>query len=151
MIQHKLKILSQIAELFQQNHITWAVGGSLLLYLKGIVDNFNDIDIMILAEDAQKARKLLMNIGEEQKLKQANPYKSDHFYVFLVEEVEVDLMGGFLIEKEDGMHGCFLRKEDICETVIVNQERIPLHSLMEWRRYYKLMGRDDKVKLLENI
>lgn len=93
--------------------------------------------------------KLLMNIGEQQKLRHANPYKSDHFYMFLVEDVEIDLMGGFIIEKEDGAHGCFLRKEDICETVIVNGEKVPLHSLAQWHRYYELMGREEKVKLLE--
>lgn len=103
-IQHKLEILSQIAKKLNEGHVTWAVGGSLLLYFKGIVDEFHDID----------------------------------------------LMGGFTITKADGEHRCFLRKEDICEKVLVDGEQIPLHSLTEWRRYYELMGRSAKLKMIDD-
>ena len=148
-IQHKLEILSQIAKKLNEGHVTWAVGGSLLLYFKGIVDEFHDIDLMVHADDAEEAKSLLMEMGELQKPAYENPYKADHFYVFLVEDVEVDLMGGFTILKADGEHRCFLRKEDICEKVLVDGEQIPLHSLTEWRRYYELMGRDTKVDMID--
>lgn len=94
-IQHKLVILSQIAKKLNECHVTWAVGGSLLLYFKGIVDEFHDIDLMVMAENAKEAKIHLMEMGELQKLEYENPYKSDHFYVFKIEDVEVDLMGGF--------------------------------------------------------
>ena len=149
-IQHILEILSQIAKKLNEGHITWAVGGSLLLYFKGIVDEFHDIDLMVHADDAEEAKSLLMEMGELQKPAYENPYKADHFYVFLVEDVEVDLMGGFTILKADGEHRCFLRKEDIYEKVLVDGEQIPLHSLTEWRRYYELMGRSAKVKMIDD-
>lgn len=57
-IQHKLEILSQIAKKLNEGHITWAVGGSLLLYFKGIVDEFHDIDLMVHADDAEEAKSL---------------------------------------------------------------------------------------------
>ena len=42
-IQEKLDVLSKLAAKFNKEGIVWAVGGSLLLYFKGYVENFNDI------------------------------------------------------------------------------------------------------------
>ena len=46
----------------QKGHVTWAVGGSLLLYFKGIVDEFHDIDLMVMAEDTKEAKIHLMEM-----------------------------------------------------------------------------------------
>ena len=51
-INEKLNILKLIATKFNQANISWAVGGSLLLYFEKITDHFNDLDIMIANKDA---------------------------------------------------------------------------------------------------
>ncbi len=84
-IEKKLTILSKIAEELNARGVTWAVGASLLLYFKGIVTAFNDIDLMISEEDYEAAKEI----------------------------------------------------------------RIPLQSLEDWRHYYQLMGRTEKVRLIE--
>ena len=35
------------------------------------------------------------------------------------------------------------------EHKLICDQKIPLHSLQCWKRYYTLMGRDKKVKMLE--
>lgn len=45
--EEKLQVLVQLAELFNEHEIQWAVGGSLLLYFKGLVSDFHDLDLMI--------------------------------------------------------------------------------------------------------
>lgn len=45
---------------------------------------------------------------------------------------------------------CFLRPERIVETVFVNGEKVPLQSLEDWKRYFELMGRKEKVLMMNN-
>lgn len=54
--KHKLDVLSQAAERFNAQGIIWAVGGSLLLYLKKIADSFHDIDIMVKKRGRRKRK-----------------------------------------------------------------------------------------------
>lgn len=43
----KLELLKEIASTFNQENITWNLGASCMLYLRGIVDTFDDLDIMV--------------------------------------------------------------------------------------------------------
>ena len=43
----KLQVLARIARLLNEEEILWAVGGSALLYLKEIVSDFHDLDLII--------------------------------------------------------------------------------------------------------
>lgn len=66
----KLSILSQIAEELNRQNITWAIGASCLLYFKGIVQEFSDIDIMISESDVEKVKQIFLTLGKQL---QANP------------------------------------------------------------------------------
>ena len=75
----KLWILSSIARRLNENNVTWAIGASLLLYLKNKSDSFNDIDIMVCEDDVDKAREVLLQMGV---LAPPNPdvkYRTRHF------------------------------------------------------------------------
>ena len=45
--ERKLDVLADIARALNQSGVTWAVGGSLLLYFKGKTGVFRDIDLMV--------------------------------------------------------------------------------------------------------
>ena len=64
---------------------------------------------------------------------------------------DLDLMAGMVIVKDGAAHDGSLRQEDIAGTVTVCGEPVPLHSLACWRRYYALMGRAEKAKLLGSL
>ena len=68
----KLLVLSKLALEFNNQNIVWAVGASLLLYLKGYVEDFNDIDIMVADVDAIKAEKILNSFGSLQQSTKGN-------------------------------------------------------------------------------
>ncbi|MCY1714703.1 nucleotidyltransferase domain-containing protein [Caproiciproducens galactitolivorans] len=148
-ISKKLTVLSQIAKELNRRQITWAIGASLLLYLKGMVQEFHDIDIMVAEADAEKAKKVLLSFG---KLLPAGPkgqYKTKYFWEFDVDGVDIDMMAGFTIV-HDGMDFYFpLEKEQINDYTEINGAVIPLQSLDEWRIYYKLMGRTDKIAIMD--
>lgn len=60
-LERKWAALGRIAEAFNRAGLVWAVGGSLLLYLKGKTDRFADLDLMVREEDAKTASALNEN------------------------------------------------------------------------------------------
>ncbi|MFH1513542.1 MAG: hypothetical protein ABIG45_09340 [Bacillota bacterium] len=147
--EKKLKALAAIARKLNQDGITWAVGGSMLLYFKNIVPEFHDIDIMVMEEDAQAAKEALMRMGALKPSKPKPQYKTKTFLEFVVGGVEVDVLAGFAIVKDGVEYDCSLKKGEITEFAVLENEKIPLHSLTAWRRNYELMGEAFKVKLID--
>lgn len=149
-IEHKLDVLSRIAEKLNSAKLTWAVGASLLLYFKGIADSFNDIDIMLAVEDAERAKSIMLGLGALLPPKPNRQYKTPHFYEFVVDGVDVDIMGGFIIVKDGQDYDCSLTTDKIAEHITVNGQLISLQSVSDWRGYYALMGRDNKVAMIDS-
>lgn len=149
-IEQKLKVLLKISALFHSADIKWAVGASLLLYLKGYIETFNDIDLLIYEEDAPKAKELMKELGELQKL-DGNHYKADHFYIFMVDGVEVDIMGNYIVTKDGIDYEIGLEENAQIEWITICGQSIPLDSVSMWRRHYDVMGRQAKVDLIDRM
>lgn len=148
-VERKLQILSQIAEKLNTQKITWAIGASLLLYLKGIVTEFHDIDIMVAEEDVEAAQRVLLSQGNQLPPNPKPQYKTKYFLEFHIAGVDVDMIAGFTIVHQGTDFYFPLKKEDIKDYAEINGVKIPLQSIEEWRIYYELMGRTDKVEMLD--
>lgn len=61
------------------------------------------------------------------------------------------LMAGFAIVNEGKIYDCSLYKEQIVERMTLGTEIIPLQSPILWCKYYRLMGRNEKADLIEEI
>lgn len=147
--QRKLAVLARIAAELRQADVTWALGASGLLYFRGLAPDFHDLDLMVALEDAGKAERILDRLGQPLPPKpNASIYRTAVFREYTVDGVEVDLMAGMVIVKDGAAHDGSLHQEDIAGTVTVCGGHVPLHSLACWRRYYALMGRAEKAKLL---
>ena len=147
-IEEKLKVLSKIAESFNKVHIHWAVGGSLLLYLKGYTEHFNDIDLLIYNDDAGRAKELMTELGQMRVLDR-NCYRAEHFYIFDVDEVEVDIMGDYYVPKNGMEERIALEKDADIEWMHLGSQMVPLDSIPMWRRHYDVMGRQSKVDMID--
>lgn len=148
--EDKLFVLSMIASKCNQVGITWAIGASLLLYFKGYVDDFHDIDLMVKESDAIKMRNLLATMGNMlPKNYDVNKYGTKYFYEFVIDGVDVDMLGGFSIINDGILYDCDLKESEISGYIDVYNQRVPLHSVALWRRYYELMGREKKVKIID--
>lgn len=148
-LEKKLTTLSHIAKVFNEKNVTWAVGASMLLYFKGIASEFHDIDLMVAEEDVEIVKDLLLSFGS---IKAPNPnikYKTKYFLEFIVDGIDIDVMAGFIIVNKDEDFYFPLKKENINDYTVVNEIKIPLQSVEEWRYYYDLMGRDEKVKMID--
>lgn len=148
-LKHKLEILSLIAKNLNKEKITWAVGGSTLLYLKNISKTFDDIDIEVTEDGVSKVKQILLNLGQLQTQDLNKNFKTKYFYEFKIENVDVDVMAGLSIINNEIEYYFPLNKEDISDYIIINNETIPLQSVLKWKQYYKLMNRHDKVKMIE--
>lgn len=148
-LEQKLKTLSDIARVLNKNNVTWAVGGSMLLYFKGKTDVFHDIDLMVCQEDVEKLKGLLSPMGTLAPPNPDRQYRTRHFLEFTIDGIDVDVMAGFVIVKDGVEYDCSLMPEQIAEWIQVNGETIPLQALSDWRRYYALMGRTAKVEMID--
>lgn len=148
--QDKLKVLTKIAKELNKQQIIWAVGASLLLFFKGITNTFNDIDIMVTENDIEKVKKILSSFGTCSKPVPNKQYKTKYFLEYQIENVEFDIMAGFTIINNGIEYYFPLNKSEVCDFIIINETKIPLQSLNQWKEFYSLMGRDEKVQMIEN-
>ncbi len=149
-IEKKLSVLLKVAKELNANNITWAIGASLLLYLKKITDSFNDIDIMIAEDDVEKAKSIFLTFGSLKPRDSNVQYKTKEFMEFIIEGVDFDVMAGFIIVNNNFEYYFPLENKDIKEFINIQDIKVPLQSIEDWLIYYKLMNRTDKVNLINN-
>ncbi|MCK9235345.1 MAG: hypothetical protein WC225_04940 [Acholeplasmataceae bacterium] len=150
-MKKKLNVLQQVAHTLNQTEVMWAIGGSVLLYFKGIAEKFNDIDIMIKESDVERAKAALLKIGKGQPNIPHPQYKTKHFLEFKIDGIDVDVIAGFTIVYQNETHYFPLKEKDIVEKIDFKGEMIPLQSIKTWRKYYQLMERNEKVKLIDQL
>lgn len=145
--QEKIELLKRIAHRFNGARLEWALGASMMLFLKGITAEFHDIDLMVSVQDAACAKEILSEMGT---LCPPNPkpnpmYRTKVFLEFCIDSVDVDVMAGFAIVNNGKVFDCGLRADQIAERMPLGAEIIPLQSPQLWCKYYRLMGRHEKA------
>ncbi len=150
-VSSKFEVLKSVAKEFNHAGVIWALGGSMLLYFKGITSEFHDIDIMIMDDDLETVKKIMAALhGDIQPAKPNEKYRTKAFLEYVVSDVDVDIMAGLRIISEDQVVDCSLQANQIVEYIDLYGEKIPLQSSALWCRYYELMGREAKVKLIRD-
>ncbi|WP_418667790.1 hypothetical protein [Allofournierella sp.] len=147
--QAKLKVLGCIARRLNAAHVTWAVGASLLLYLKGKAPGFHDIDLLVAEADLPRAGAELAALGALQPPHPNPGFKTRHFLEFVVQGVDVDVMAGLVVVSGGSDHAFPLEPGDVQDWAEVDGVTVPLHSLAQWRTLYQLMGRPEKVRMID--
>ncbi len=150
-IEYKLSILTKIAEKFAKQKISWALGASGMLFIRGVVSDFNDLDLIIAKEDEKKALTILRKLGSEKKLTSKPEYCSEGFYNFMIDKIDIDVIVNFGILAHHQKYIFPLVNSSLDYAYSVNNVVIPLQTLNEWSYYYHLMGRDHKVKLINGF
>lgn len=148
-MNNKLKVLKTVAEKFNQAGVNYAVGSSVLLFFNGIVDEFHDLDILIDYDDTNKVKNILNDLGTLKETLPNSNYKSKTFLQYVVDGVDIDIIGGFIIVKDGIEYDCSLQK-DITNHVELDGIKINLDTLDNWKRYYSLMNREYKAKMIED-
>ena len=148
-LQKKLEVLTRICRRFNEEDFTYAIGSSLMLYFNDIVDDFHDIDILVVAKDAERMKEVLLEYGQMKPYKQNEGFASKYFYEFIIEDVEFDIIGNFVIKKDDRLYDFSLKEEDIDDYRLLDDVIIPLHALPIWECCYLLMDRGYRIRQIE--
>ena len=65
-----------IANCFRQEGIGWAVGCSMNLFFRGIVDDFHDLDLIVDIKDVEQIEKIMKALGaNSSKLEETDSVK----------------------------------------------------------------------------
>ncbi len=108
--ERKLDVLADIARALNQSGVTWAVGGSLLLYFKGKTGVFRDIDLMVCETDVEKLKQAMLPLGAPAPSNPNAQYRTRCFLEFTIRGVDVDVMAGFVILENGREHDCALSR-----------------------------------------
>lgn len=134
---------------FKKQNLFWAVGASLLLKFKGIVDDFNDIDIVIDSDDFEAADKILREIASETITKSNPKYDSRYFKTYIIDGVEIDVMSEYKVHYDDEVYLFDFNRDYLLDYKLVNNIEIPLCRVEDWYSLYKVMEKDKKVKKIK--
>lgn len=146
-----LNTLSNIGNKLKNKEIICGIGGSLLLSFYELIDNPNDIDILVSENHANELNEIMTSIGMKKKVIRTAPFRTKYFSKYLVNNTEIDIMGGFAIEHEKGIYTLPIEEESIVGHQDINGVDIPLCSLEDWYILYWLIpGKQEKAIIIEN-
>ena len=92
------EVLFRVINQFDQEGIRYGITFSLNLFMQGIVDDFNDIDIFVAEEDIPRMIEVMKSMKASLEKMGGNGFcKSDHFFSYMVDSVQVEIMVGFRI------------------------------------------------------
>lgn len=149
-MDNKIVVLRKLADLLNENNITWNVGASCMLFLRNVVDTFDDIDIMVHLDDVQLVKKLL----SDYEMLEKNPNKKYKTKIFLecqIDGVEIDIMAGFTIIKDNTEYYFPISKGSKYDQLTLNGSTIHLESIETWLKYYTLIDRKDKIIIINQF
>ena len=149
--EDKISLLKRIAHRLNEAQVEWCLGASMMLYFKGIVSKFHDIDLMISVEDMEVVKTILSEMGTLcPSDHEPNPmYQTKCFMEYVIDAIDVDVMAGFAIVREGEVYDCSLCTDQITDQLMLEDEVIPMQSPRLWCTYYRLMGRNAKADLIE--
>lgn len=95
--ERKEVFVSLVNELKKFN-VGWAIGCSMNLFIRGIVDDFNDVDIIVDSNDIEKIKKIMEEKGAILTGTGGNGFcESDMYMHYQLGRIDVDIISGFRI------------------------------------------------------
>jgi len=146
----KIKLLIKIARIYNENNITWNLGAACMLYLRGIVKKFDDIDLMVSLKDVNKVEEIMSKYCKKSIEETTSQYKTKVFLEYIIDDIDVDVMAGFTIVKNGKDYYFPLEPSENSDFIVLDNTEIYLEKVEKWLEYYKLMGRRDKISIIEN-
>lgn len=149
-----------VAKELQKRNLSWALGCSMNLFFRGIVDDFNDIDIITNETSIKDLKETLEGLGAVLVGTGGNGYcESDYYYHFQLGRVDIDVISGFRILTYNSQYYYCYKKQQLDYFTVTDKLSINLYPLEAmYILYYMMEGwqprrkfkRDLIQKFLEN-
>lgn len=144
--------LFKLTDEFNKSGIRWGLACSMNLFLRGLVDEFHDLDLVVEEEDIPKVKDIMEKNGGILKATGGNGFCESNCYMhFQLKRVDIDIISGFRIITF-GTKFLYNFNETEIEYIKVEEKKIPLipvealyllYAMMEgWqakRRYKRLL------------
>lgn len=116
-MKHKSDILLRLVKAMKDEGVTWALSCSSSYFFRGILDEFDDYDIVVESNSVKKFMEVFEKIGGKAEIGKKNgkeSFFSSKFFAYgTIEGVEFDIMSGFTVTTYS-MEYCYeLEKEQI--------------------------------------
>lgn len=130
-----LKVVSE----FQKHNIRWGLACSMNLFLRGVVDEFHDLDLLVEADDIEKIVNIMEECGANLIATGGNGFCESNVYMhFQFGRVDIDIISGFRLIT---FGTCFLYEFEVSEIdkIIIDKTEIPLISMEALYILYSMM------------
>jgi DNA-3-methyladenine glycosylase I len=146
----KLKTLSRVGKALKAAGILFGVDGSAMLYRNGLAADFNDIDLIVKLEDANKADEVLASLGTRGGERSSGVFKTAVFRSYEVDGVGVDMMAGLAMRHDEGVYRYAFWEDSVCDIWPVYGAMLPFGALEDWCVLYHLMpGKENKAERIK--
>ena len=136
------EVFERVVNEFENRNVSWALGCSMNLFFRGIVDDFNDIDIITDRDSVYKVKNALEDLGAKLVMTGGNGFcESDYYYHYTIGRVDIDVISGFrVMTYNTEYYFCYKAKDrDYVEiTDDLNINLLPLEAL--YVLYYMMEG-----------
>jgi hypothetical protein len=147
-MKEKIDVLKNLIQVMDIHKITYSIGGSCMLFLRGIVKEFNDIDLRVKEDDLSKLIDAL-NTHHMEKAIPNQKFKTHHFFEYLIDGVEIDIMVNLSICHQGIDYQFPLNQTSNLDRISMDGIDLVIDSVEDWLLYYELMERQDKVKIIK--
>lgn len=150
--KERKEVFLRILKEFSERNVKWAVGCSMSLFLRGIVDEFHDLDLIVDKDSIETIKSIMNEIGAEFIATGGNGFcESDVYLHYQVGRVDVDFISGFKVMtfntqyyyRYNGDELDWIKIEDFNVPVIATEAMYILYYMMEgWqpkRRFKRLL------------
>ncbi len=138
-VKDKITVLKKIIEQLDEQKIKYGVGGSLLLFLHGIVDDFHDLDFILDIQNICKVDKILSHMGKKELFTTNNIYKTQVFIEYKVDDVEIDLMANLRVKHDNGLFNLLFDEITLGKDFFVGNFLVKTTNLEDWFVIYSLV------------
>lgn len=149
--RERLEVLKEISKVFDENGILWQLTCSTALFFRGMLDDFNDFDILVLVEDFERAQVAWRSIGilvndntPQKEAYFASPYykqaRKGNVELELMADLSLKTFGGLYTFKANQGTENISIEGNICLPLIPIEAQLVLYAMMEgWqtKRFFK--------------
>lgn len=141
-------ILNKLAKELSTHSIIWGVGGSFLLQMYNLYSEPNDLDLWVQPSDIPKVRDIFKDFEE---VNTNLPLPKEFHFKMKYYAVEVDFVACFIVKPNQNRFTYNILPENIRMLTLENGTKVPCTFLEDWYIVYKLLGRENKANLIENV
>ncbi len=136
-------------KLLDEHQINYHIGGSFLLMLHELTDDFYDVDILLDNKDYHKAFQIFRQYPYRIYPKTNPLFHTVNLVKVDFHQIHFDLLFDFKMQLDDFHYAYPLLHPNELISKFVGGYEIPCSLLEEWLLIYLVIGRDDKIEILD--